>query len=193
MRKACLLLGFAVTLGLLASDSGQGGEKDKKKKDEKEGRKGSTIGVLVKKEKNFIEVKADGEEAPRKYFPQWIGGAPDKGGGLDKGMLKTFAGLKIGSRIEIQWVFEERLRARTVRGLAGDHAAGPLDLALQPGDVVVELVGRPAAEVLRLRRLLARLEVFEIHGRPPGVVCLSVWICSIRPATPFLQPDSVTP
>lgn len=121
MRNWGMLCGVTALLGLglLFSASSQAGDKAKEKKDAKEGRKGTTIGKLVKKEKNTIEVLADGEEAPRKYFPQWIGGAPAKGGGLDKAMLKTFDGLQIGSRIEVQWVFEERLRALAIKVLDG--------------------------------------------------------------------------
>lgn len=91
--------------------------KEGKKKDAKEGRKGTTIGVLVKKEKNTIEVLADGEEAPRKYVPPWKGGLPKDGGGPDKAILKLFEELKVGSRVEVEWMFEERLRALSVKVL----------------------------------------------------------------------------
>jgi hypothetical protein len=94
------------------------GEKDKEKdKKGEEGRKGTTIGVLVSKGENVIELKADGEEKGRKYVPQWVGGAPAQGGGFDKAMLKTFKELKVGSRIQVDWIFEERLRALNVKVL----------------------------------------------------------------------------
>jgi len=121
MRTAAILtivgaLGVALTLSVPAHT----GEKKetKKEKDAKEGRKGSVIGILVKKEKNAIEVRADGEEAPRKYVPQWVGGQPKDGGGPDKAMLKSFQSLKIGSRVEVQWLYEERLRVMSVKVLA---------------------------------------------------------------------------
>jgi hypothetical protein len=75
------------------------------------------IGVLVAKDKGSIDVKADGEEKARKYVPHWRGGAPAQGGGPDKEMLQTFAKLKVGSRIEVKWEFEERLRAVAVKVL----------------------------------------------------------------------------
>lgn len=72
---------------------------------------GTVSGIVTAKEKNWIEVKADGEEKARRYVPRWIGGKPADGGGFDKKMLETFADLKIGSRIRLEWEFEERARA----------------------------------------------------------------------------------
>jgi hypothetical protein len=87
---------------------------DKKPKNPEEGKKGVVVGTLVKKDDKSIEVKADGEEKARRFVPQWKGGAPAQGGGFDKEILKTFAELKVGSRVEVHWVFEERLRALKV-------------------------------------------------------------------------------
>jgi hypothetical protein len=93
-------------------------DKDKKKeKDPLEGKKGIAIGTLTDKGANFIELKADGEEKGRKYVPQWVGGAPAQGGGPDKKMLKVIGELKVGSRLEVEWVFEERLRVLGVKVL----------------------------------------------------------------------------
>jgi hypothetical protein len=79
-------------------------------------KKGRTIGVVTgkgdpAKREYFIEVKADGDQRPRKYAPRWVGGVPAKGGGFDKAMLKTFAALELGTRVEVDWHFDERLRA----------------------------------------------------------------------------------
>jgi hypothetical protein len=76
-----------------------------------EKKSGTVSGIVTAKDKNWIEVKADGEEKARRYVPRWIGGKPADGGGLDRKMLKTFADLKIGSRIRLEWEFEERPRA----------------------------------------------------------------------------------
>ena len=43
-------------------------------------------------------------------MPHWVGGAPAQGGGPDKKMVAEIAKLKIGSRLKIQWEFEERAR-----------------------------------------------------------------------------------
>jgi hypothetical protein len=104
-----LFLGFAAL-----TDSSVAQEK-KKEKSPLEGKKGTVVGTLVGKDKGWIEVKADGEEKGRKYVPQWRGGMPDQGGGPDKEMLKTFSELKIGSRIEVEWLYEERFRAMKVK------------------------------------------------------------------------------
>jgi hypothetical protein len=118
---AALLLGAAFTVAYLGEGQPPVFAQEKKEKDPLEGKKGKTIGLLTAKGKGFIEVKAAGEEKARKYFPRWIGGAPDQGGGPEKSMVKTFNELKIGSRIEVDWVFEERLRAIHVKVLrAGD-------------------------------------------------------------------------
>lgn len=104
----------AVLLGLMLL-AGSGSTAGEKKKEPV--RKGKVIGVLVAKGKNFIEVKADGEEKARKYVPHWKGGLPKDGGGPDKAMLKKFAELKVGSRLELTWEFEERLRAVEIKVL----------------------------------------------------------------------------
>src|SRR5262245_36719630 len=75
-------------------------EKDKKEPDK---RGGTIVGEVTAKEKNWIEVKADGEEKARRYVPRWVGGAPAAGGGFDKKMLEEIAKLKVGSRIKIEW------------------------------------------------------------------------------------------
>ena len=44
-----------------------------------------------------------------------------------------------------------------------DGGAGTLDLGLELGDVFVQLFHRIGRQILGLRRLLARIEVFEVH------------------------------
>jgi hypothetical protein len=72
-----------------------------------ETRKGAVVGVVTAKADNYVEVKADGEEKARKYVPRYLAN------GLDKDMLKQIATLKIGSRVRLEWEFDER--ARVVR------------------------------------------------------------------------------
>src|SRR5260221_7381586 len=81
---------------------------DDKKQPDKKG--GTVTGTVTAKEKNWIEVKADGEEKGRRYVPRWVGGTPDNGGGPDKTMLKAINEVKIGSRVKLEWEFEERAR-----------------------------------------------------------------------------------
>jgi hypothetical protein len=89
-------------------------KKDKKQKNPQEGKKGSVIGTLTAKTENTIELKADGEEKARKYVPQWRGGQPAQGGGPDKEIVKIIKGLKVGDRLEVEWLFEERLRCMKI-------------------------------------------------------------------------------
>lgn len=98
-------------LALLLTAPAWADEKKADKKDPPEKRSGTVVGLVTAKEKNWIEVKADGEEKGRRYFPRWIGGAPAAGGGLEKKTLETFAKLKLGTRIKLMWEFEERPRA----------------------------------------------------------------------------------
>lgn len=95
---------------------------EKKEKDPLEGKKGRTLGIVVAKEKINIEVKADGEEKARKFFPEWRGGQPAQGGGLDKEILKIFSEIKVGSRVQVDWVFHERLRALKIEVLREPEA-----------------------------------------------------------------------
>ena len=105
----------------------QAGEKKEQKKEET--RKGKVIGTLVNKGPAFIEVKADGEEKGRRYIPHWVGGAPDKGGGPDKAVVKLIKDLKVGSRVEVVWEFEEHFRVLGVKVLrapdGGEKKDGP--------------------------------------------------------------------
>jgi len=123
MSASRLLLGMLAlvfTFGIIelsGNDGFVGAQEKKKEKDPLEGKKGTVIGKLTDKGPNFIEVKADGEEKGRKYVPHWVGGQPAQGGGPDKKLLKVFSELKVGSRVEIEWEFEERLRVLSVKVL----------------------------------------------------------------------------
>jgi|SRR5581483_4463466 len=120
-RLLLVVVGIVLTAGAWGAVGLTGGpertlaqDKGKKEKNPLEGKKGKTIGTLSAKGEAFIEVKADGEEKARKYVPEWKGGAPAAGGGPDKEMLKVFSTLKVGSRVEVEWVFHERFRALKV-------------------------------------------------------------------------------
>ena len=86
--------------------------KPDEKKDEP--RKGTVTGVVTAKGDNWIEVKADGEEKGRKYFPHWRGGNPNQGGGPDKEMLAEIKKVPVESRVKLDWVFEERPRVEKI-------------------------------------------------------------------------------
>jgi hypothetical protein len=98
------------TLSLFADE-----KKDDKKDPEK--RSGTVIGLVTDRGETYLEVKADGEEKPRRYVPHWVGGAPADGGGLDKQMLEKIRKVKVGSRVKLEWEFEERPRVVKVEVL----------------------------------------------------------------------------
>jgi hypothetical protein len=124
MIEQCLvgrLLVAAVVAGVAWGGHGVASaqERGEKTEDQKapEKRSGTVVGTLVAKGENFIEVKADGEEKARRYVPHWVGGAPAQGGGPDKKMLQVIRGLKVGSRLRLEWEFEERPRVVRVEVL----------------------------------------------------------------------------
>ncbi len=120
MIRFVSLLGLACMMvignspGLLnAQDKAQ-----KKAKNPEEGRKGTVTGLVTAKGDNWIEVKADGEEKGRKYYPQWRGNAPAQGGGLDKKMMADIKKTPLKSRISLEWSFEERPRVEKIELLS---------------------------------------------------------------------------
>jgi hypothetical protein len=78
------------------------------KKAEPEKKSGTVVGVLTAKGEAWVEVKADGEEKARRYTANWVGGGPQEGGGPDKEIVKVIKGLKVGSRLRLEWKFDER-------------------------------------------------------------------------------------
>jgi hypothetical protein len=90
---------------------------DQASKEDPEKKSGTVVGTLTAKGDAWIEVQADGEEKARRYVPNWVGGTPQQGGGPDKEMVKTIKDLKTGSRVRVEWKFEERPRVIKVEVL----------------------------------------------------------------------------
>ena len=88
-----------------------------KKKDADEGKKGTVTGVVTARGENWIEVKADGEEKPRRYVPHWKGGAPKDGGGPDKAMVAKIRAVPVKARVRLEWSFQERPRVEKIEVL----------------------------------------------------------------------------
>jgi len=78
---------------------------------------GKMAGTVVEKGDNWIRVKAAGGESER-FMPRWIGGMPADGGGLDKEMLAQLAKIKVGDKVELRWVMDERKRVVEIKVLA---------------------------------------------------------------------------
>lgn len=99
------LLAFAVAVVAGAQE-----KKDEKKADEP--RKGTVTGTVAAKGDNWIEIKADGEEKPRRYFIAY-----KKNVGPDKDMIAKIKETPEKTRVRIEWFFQERLRVETLEVL----------------------------------------------------------------------------
>jgi hypothetical protein len=85
------------------------------------------VGTVTAKGDKWIEVQAEGEQESKRYTPRWSGGLPQDGGGLDKEMLAAIQELKVGSRIQMEWNYEERLRVLKIEVLeaSGEEPESP--------------------------------------------------------------------
>ena len=104
---------------------------------------GTVLGILTAKGESWIEVKADGAAEADRYLPFWRGGAPKDGGGFDKDMLKTIAGLRVPGRVELVWKMEEHRRIVTVKALEPQTKEGTVQgTVAAKGETWIE--GKPA-------------------------------------------------
>jgi hypothetical protein len=109
----------AAVLGLALTVTAAGRAEEPKKKDADEGKKGTVTGVVMAKADNstWIEVKADGEEKPRRYMTNWKGGQPKDGGGPDKEVVAKIKETPLKARVRLEWSFHERPRVETIEVL----------------------------------------------------------------------------
>jgi hypothetical protein len=91
-----------------------------KKKDADEGKTGTVTGVVTAKAENWIEVKADGEEKPRRYMANWKGGLPKDGGGPDKEIVAKIKETPLKALVLLEWSFHERPRVEKIEVLKAD-------------------------------------------------------------------------
>lgn len=104
-----VLVGVALVTGTWGLMQRAVGDEKKAEPDKKSGK---VEGVVTAKAKDStsIEVKADGEEKARRYVPHWRGGAPAAGGGPDKKVVEQLSKIEVGSRVRLEWEYEERYR-----------------------------------------------------------------------------------
>jgi len=81
----------------------------------KEGTKGVSQGTIVSNEKGKLILKT--EDGDLLFMPNWIGGNPADGGGLDKEVLKKMEAFKAGQKVKISWFWSERRRVETISAL----------------------------------------------------------------------------
>src|SRR5262245_28699090 len=115
-----LLMRLSAVIGLSLVLAATGRADEPKKKNPDEGRKGTVTGIVTAKGDNWIEVKADGEEKPRRYVPHWRGGNPKDGGGPDKEMVAKLKEVPVKARVRLEWTFEERPRVEKIEVLRKD-------------------------------------------------------------------------
>lgn len=102
-----------------------------KKEDEKPlaGKAGTTIGELTVRKGAQLQIKADGDEKARLYSVRWLKEKKQ----FDPEMIKTFQGIPIGSRIEVQWTHDgERMRIGSVKVIKA--APAERDKKADPGE-----------------------------------------------------------
>lgn len=125
-----------------------------------EKRKGTVVGVVTAKGENWIEVKADGEEKARRYVPHWRGGAPAQGGGPDKAMLAQIRATPLGSRVRLEWEFEERPRVVKLEVLKGVKTPGKEEPRKEPH--VGEVRSGTVAGVIQSKKEQGKNVVIEV-------------------------------
>jgi hypothetical protein len=111
------------------------------KQEERARKSGAVVGVLTAKGQAWIEVKADGEEKARRYVPNWVGAGPPEGG-PDKAVVKVINGLKVGSRLRVEWQFDERPRVVKIEVLRRPADKDETNEATKKGTVAGQLTAK---------------------------------------------------
>ena len=75
-------------------------------------------GTVTSRGETWIEVKPFGDGPAERYMPRWIGGLPKNGGGLDKAVSGAMREFKIGDKVRLEWLFDERKRVVAIRSAA---------------------------------------------------------------------------
>jgi hypothetical protein len=69
---------------------------------------GVFIGTVANKGSDFVWVQS-GEDM-EKFTPRWMGGAVSEGGGPEAAALKAIAALKVGQKVTVRWILQDRKR-----------------------------------------------------------------------------------
>ena len=104
------LAGVGIAIVLIGTSAWTAQEKQAGEKEKKDAKLKSVVGSVTDRGKDFIEVKADGEEKPRRYAPHF----PGMPGGTDKATLEIMAKVPIGARVKLQWLYDERPRVMKI-------------------------------------------------------------------------------
>ena len=71
---------------------------------------GTVTGRVVALGDTWLDLKPEGKGPTERYLPEWHGGMPADGGGLDKEMIAAIGRLRVGDTARVQWRYEERKR-----------------------------------------------------------------------------------
>jgi hypothetical protein len=85
---------------------------------------GTFAGLITEKGEGWLRVKAPTGESER-FTARWVGGLPDAGGGLDKDMVRAIAERRVGDKVELKWVLEERKRVVELKLIEAAPAETP--------------------------------------------------------------------
>jgi len=75
---------------------------------------GTLKGTVVDKGPSWIDIQPTGGPTER-YSPEWKGGMPADGGGLDKNTIAAIAKTKVGDKVTVKWVYEMRRRVTDIQ------------------------------------------------------------------------------
>ena len=87
-------VGFALVVGLACSAASASAWQEKAAE-----QRGAVVGVAVARGGYWIDIKAQGDDRPRRYYC-----------GSNQAALKAVKSTAIGSRVRLEWRFEEVLR-----------------------------------------------------------------------------------
>ncbi len=124
----CCVLALGLPLSLNAAErdghgDGKGHHPEAKPEAKKEGldamkpgTRGVSTGTIVSLEKGKLILHT--AEGNLLFMAHWRGGMPKDGGGLDKEMVERLLAFKVGDKVKIDWVWEERRRVEKIEALA---------------------------------------------------------------------------
>jgi hypothetical protein len=128
---------------------------------------GTMTGIVVEKGKDAIVIKDEAGTRER-FVPQWVGGLPASGGGYDKTMLAAIAERKVGDKVEITWVFNERKRITAIKLLVASTqpaetrpaTSKPVEPAVKEGTATGIIIDK-GADFIRLKFADGKTETYR--------------------------------
>lgn len=80
-------------------------------------RKGVTVGTILDKGDNWVEMSSSRFGIPFRYYARWVGGLPERGGGYDETTLSSIEELQPDDKVKLTWIFDVRPRIVSFRGV----------------------------------------------------------------------------